>query len=123
VEGDQSQGAVFLREFTLIRRESLSEDFVSDLLNNHKIEDMWQILWAGSQSSTSRLAVEQTERETEATGGGAGFRDQVKQTGSRDAVTLAGLPGKSRIRRIEKLLEIEVLSVTKYGSTTQDLGE
>ncbi|KAL6060689.1 hypothetical protein STEG23_011215, partial [Scotinomys teguina] len=37
--GDQSQGAVFLREFTLIRRESLHEDFLSDFLNNHKTED------------------------------------------------------------------------------------
>eukprot|EP00071_Canis_lupus_P022751 XP_013973261.1 ADAMTS-like protein 1 isoform X2 [Canis lupus familiaris] len=37
--GDQSQGAVFLREFTLIRRESLHEDFLSDLLNSHKTED------------------------------------------------------------------------------------
>ncbi|XP_057576931.1 ADAMTS-like protein 1 isoform X5 [Hippopotamus amphibius kiboko] len=37
--GDQSQGAVFLREFTLIRRESLQEDFLSDLLNSHKTED------------------------------------------------------------------------------------
>ncbi|KAM4851059.1 uncharacterized protein ACH125_012802 [Urocitellus parryii] len=37
--GDQSQGAVFLREFTLIRRESLNEDFLSDLLNSHKTED------------------------------------------------------------------------------------
>ncbi|XP_070794688.1 ADAMTS-like protein 1 [Pituophis catenifer annectens] len=40
VGGDQSQGAVFLREFTLIRRESLNEDFLPDLLNNnHKTED------------------------------------------------------------------------------------
>ncbi|XP_032162777.1 ADAMTS-like protein 1 isoform X1 [Mustela erminea] len=38
--GDQSQGAVFLREFTLIRRESLHEDFLSDLLNSHKTEDL-----------------------------------------------------------------------------------
>ncbi|XP_032248310.1 ADAMTS-like protein 1 isoform X2 [Phoca vitulina] len=37
--GDQSQGAVFLREFTLIRRESFHEDFLSDLLNSHKTED------------------------------------------------------------------------------------
>ncbi|KAM6033319.1 uncharacterized protein VSU04_016328 [Chlamydotis macqueenii] len=37
--GDQNQGAVFLREFTLIRRESLHDDFLSDLLNNHKTED------------------------------------------------------------------------------------
>ncbi|XP_036744022.2 ADAMTS-like protein 1 isoform X1 [Manis pentadactyla] len=37
--GDQSQGAVFLREFTLVRRESLHEDFLSDLLNSHKTED------------------------------------------------------------------------------------
>ncbi|EDM10448.1 rCG63594, partial [Rattus norvegicus] len=37
--GDQSQGAVFLREFTLIRRESLHEDFLSDFLNSHKTED------------------------------------------------------------------------------------
>ncbi|RMC19301.1 hypothetical protein DUI87_03908 [Hirundo rustica rustica] len=39
VFGDQNQGAVFLREFTLIRRESLQDDFLSDLLNNHKTED------------------------------------------------------------------------------------
>ncbi|KAM6468459.1 uncharacterized protein PHA67_007093 isoform 2-T2 [Liasis olivaceus] len=40
IGGDQSQGAVFLREFTLIRRESLNEDFLPDLLNNnHKTED------------------------------------------------------------------------------------
>ncbi|KYO42999.1 hypothetical protein Y1Q_0016115 [Alligator mississippiensis] len=38
--GDQNQGAVFLREFTLIRRESLHDDFLSDLLNNHKTEDL-----------------------------------------------------------------------------------
>ncbi|XP_039400565.1 ADAMTS-like protein 1 isoform X4 [Mauremys reevesii] len=37
--GDQNQGAIFLREFTLIRRESLHDDFLSDLLNNHKTED------------------------------------------------------------------------------------
>ncbi|XP_023571625.1 ADAMTS-like protein 1 [Octodon degus] len=37
--GEQSQGAVFLREFTLIRRESLHEDFLSDLSNTHKTED------------------------------------------------------------------------------------
>ncbi|KAL9822668.1 uncharacterized protein GJ701_017260 [Geothlypis trichas] len=39
VFGDQNQGAVFLREFTLIRRESLHDDFLSDLLDNHKTED------------------------------------------------------------------------------------
>lgn len=40
VHGDENQGAVFLREFTLIRRESLNEDFLSDLLNhNHKPDD------------------------------------------------------------------------------------
>ncbi|KAI5158198.1 17-Beta-Hydroxysteroid Dehydrogenase 13 [Manis pentadactyla] len=43
--GDQSQGAVFLREFTLVRRESLHEDFLSDLLNSHKTEDAVQCLF------------------------------------------------------------------------------
>ncbi|XP_060055594.1 ADAMTS-like protein 1 isoform X2 [Erinaceus europaeus] len=50
--GDQSQGAVFLREFTLIRRESLHEDFLSDLLNSHKTED-----------SSSRTARSEEERD------------------------------------------------------------
>ncbi|XP_054545120.1 ADAMTS-like protein 1 isoform X2 [Talpa occidentalis] len=50
--GDQSQGAVFLREFTLIRRESLHEDFLSDLLNSHKAED-----------SSSRTARSEEERD------------------------------------------------------------
>nr|XP_017515524.2 ADAMTS-like protein 1 isoform X2 [Manis javanica] len=53
--GDQSQGAVFLREFTLVRRENLHEDFLTDLLNSHKTEDAssrtarseedWDSLW------------------------------------------------------------------------------
>nr|XP_008529736.1 PREDICTED: ADAMTS-like protein 3 isoform X1 [Equus przewalskii] len=50
--GDQSQGAVFLREFTLIRRESLHEDFLSDLLNSHKTED-----------SSSRTARSEEDRD------------------------------------------------------------
>ncbi|XP_074186439.1 ADAMTS-like protein 1 isoform X2 [Rhinolophus sinicus] len=37
--GDENQGAVFLREFPLVRRESIYEDFLSDLLNSHKTED------------------------------------------------------------------------------------
>ncbi|KAJ7414014.1 hypothetical protein BTVI_41873 [Pitangus sulphuratus] len=44
VFGDQNQEAVFLREFTLIRRESLHDDFLSDLLNNHKTEDPTKLL-------------------------------------------------------------------------------
>ncbi|XP_072511788.1 ADAMTS-like protein 1 isoform X2 [Notamacropus eugenii] len=51
--GDQSQGAVFLREFTLIRRESLHDDFLSDLLNSHKIED-----------ASSRTARSEEDRDT-----------------------------------------------------------
>ncbi|XP_058157890.1 ADAMTS-like protein 1 isoform X2 [Dasypus novemcinctus] len=50
--GDQSQGAVFLREFTLIRRESLHDDFLSDLLNSHKTED-----------SSSRMARSEEDRD------------------------------------------------------------
>ncbi|XP_033028892.1 ADAMTS-like protein 1 [Lacerta agilis] len=54
VGGDQSQGAIFLREFTLIRRESLNEDFLSDLLNtNHRIED-----------TSSRTARSEEDRDT-----------------------------------------------------------
>ncbi|CAH2293952.1 Hypothetical predicted protein, partial [Pelobates cultripes] len=39
LSGDQTQGAVFLHEFPLIRRESHQDDFLSDLMTNHKIED------------------------------------------------------------------------------------
>nr|XP_034953253.1 ADAMTS-like protein 1 isoform X1 [Zootoca vivipara] len=54
VGGDQNQGAIFLREFTLIRRESLNEDFLSDLLNtNHRIED-----------TSSRTARSEEDRDT-----------------------------------------------------------
>nr|XP_042706475.1 ADAMTS-like protein 1 isoform X4 [Chrysemys picta bellii] len=51
--GDQNQGAIFLREFTLIRRESLHDDFLSDLLNNHKTED-----------PSSRTARSEEDRDT-----------------------------------------------------------
>ncbi|XP_063552287.1 uncharacterized protein [Gorilla gorilla gorilla] len=52
--GDQSQGAVFLREFTLIRRESLHEDFLSDLLNSHKTEDSCRLKEGEIISSSNR---------------------------------------------------------------------
>lgn len=43
--GDENEGAVFLREFTLVRRENIYEDFLSDLLNSHKPEDPVQCLF------------------------------------------------------------------------------
>nr|XP_033776500.1 ADAMTS-like protein 1 isoform X2 [Geotrypetes seraphini] len=51
--GDQNQGVVFLREFPLIRRESLHDDVLSDLLSDHKAED-----------PSSRTARSEEDRDT-----------------------------------------------------------
>ncbi|RXM34212.1 hypothetical protein EOD39_4932 [Acipenser ruthenus] len=37
---DGSEGAVFLREFTLIRSDTLQEESLSEILANHKSEDL-----------------------------------------------------------------------------------
>ncbi|KAM9330667.1 ADAMTS-like protein 1 [Gastrophryne carolinensis] len=51
--GDQTQGAIFLHEFPLIRRESHQDDFLVDRINNHKTED-----------PSSRTARSEEDRDT-----------------------------------------------------------
>ncbi|MGH0159731.1 UNVERIFIED_CONTAM: hypothetical protein FKN15_038273 [Acipenser sinensis] len=41
VWADGSDGAVFLREFTLIRRDNLQDESLSEILANHKSEDLF----------------------------------------------------------------------------------
>ncbi|XP_040273173.1 ADAMTS-like protein 1 isoform X2 [Bufo bufo] len=53
VFSEHTQGAVFLHEFPLIRRESHQDDFLADLMNTHKIED-----------PSSRTARSEEDRDT-----------------------------------------------------------
>ncbi|XP_075787629.1 ADAMTS-like protein 1 isoform X6 [Pelodiscus sinensis] len=70
--GNQNEGAVFLREFTLIRRESLHDDFLSDLLSNHKTEDQGtgggdnglELLDEQLTKASSRTARSEEDRDT-----------------------------------------------------------
>ncbi|XP_056375728.1 ADAMTS-like protein 1 isoform X2 [Hyla sarda] len=53
VFSDHAQGAVFLHEFPLIRRENHQDEFLADLMNTHKIED-----------PSSRTARSEEDRDT-----------------------------------------------------------